>query len=362
MNQSKNVLFVFYVPSGGVETLNRQRVAALKRYNISGHCLYYQKTRDTLNPHGGPVFIGRDPGRIKDILEKGRYRAIVVVSDYSVLPLFRSLGYRGKLILEIQGLGPKDRAREFLTSAMPAVKAHADALLNPRTPHIVQLMSELYPSMPQFSFNNCFDTAAFSYKKLNKHPRPIIAWTGRIVDNKNWREFLHIGRQIINRINPETQLYMFEDPSLADPAERRQFEHLINRLRLYNNLHLLKNIRNERMMDFFSIIGDSGGFYCSTSKVEGAPYSVLEALSCRCPILTTDSDGVRSSVIHNKTGKYYAIGNIRHAVQEAAELMTNLPLREAIRTSGQNHVKLNFNPELYSRNFIRMLTSLGVRM
>ncbi|WP_376768255.1 glycosyltransferase [Paenibacillus alginolyticus] len=46
-----------------------------------------------------------------------------------------------------------------------------------------------------------------------------------------------------------------------------------------------------------------GGSLYSTSKVEGAPYSILEAMSCRCPVLTSDSDGVSSAVIHNQTGK-----------------------------------------------------------
>lgn len=52
-----NILFVFYVPSGGVETLNRQRSVALKKIGINSHFLYYQKRRELLNDHEAPVFI-----------------------------------------------------------------------------------------------------------------------------------------------------------------------------------------------------------------------------------------------------------------------------------------------------------------
>jgi glycosyltransferase involved in cell wall biosynthesis len=114
------------------------------------------------------------------------------------------------------------------------------------------------------------------------------------------------------------------------------------------------------MANYFSMIGESGGFLCSTSKVEGAPYSLLEAMSCKCPVLTTDSDGVKSSIIHNQTGKYYTLGNVDEAVKEAKELIMDSQLREYIRVNALQHVKINFSPELYCANFIAMIRSLGI--
>ncbi|ANX12103.1 glycosyl transferase family 1 [Fictibacillus arsenicus] len=355
-----NILFVFYIPSGGVETLNRQRCAALKKFNINCHCLYYEARRELVNHFDGPCFIGKDPKMIKNILDQGQYSAIVIVSDYKILPLFRRLGYKGKLIIEIQGLGAKDKAREFILAGRSEIKQHADALLNPKTPHIVQLLDNIFPEIPKFSFNNCFDTNQFGYQDVAKSSHPIVAWIGRIEDNKNWKEFLYIGQRLIQQFNPNIQLYMFEDPTLAVYKERIEFERLIVKLGLTKNLSILQNIPNTKMAEIFSRIGDSGGFLCSTSKVEGAPYSILEALSCKCPVLTTDSDGVKSSVIHNQTGKYYVLGNIDHAVTEAKELLNNLQLREYIRANGLIHVKSKFNPETYSQNFIGMLRSLGI--
>lgn len=355
-----NVLFVFYVPSGGVETLNRQRCSALKKYHINSHCLYYEKRRELINNHNVPTFITNNDGEIKKILDSGNYSAIVVVSDFQALPRFRNMGYKGKIIVEIQGYGPKETARTALSQAKPLVTAHANAFLNPKTPHIMQLLDELYPSFPKFSFNNCFDTSQFSYRSLPLSNVPMIAWIGRIEDNKNWREFLHIGDQLIRQYNSNLELHMFEDPTISNPKERIEFEKLINQLSLKKNLTLHSNVPNSKMADYFSMIGDSGGFLCSTSKVEGAPFSLLEAMSCRCPVLTTDSDGVRSSIIHNQTGKYYTLGNVAEAVIEAKELMTNNKLREQIRLHALEHVKSYFNPDLYCGNFINMLVSLGI--
>lgn len=355
-----NILFVYYVPSGGVETLNRQRSTALKTRNIISHFLYYEKRRDLINNHYAPTFITNNDSEIKKIVEAGNYSAIVIVSDFQALPRFKSLGYQGKLIIEIQGYGPKHVARKAFLDALPHVTAYADGLLNPRTPHIEQLLQEIYPTIPKFSFNNCFDSTKFSYQQTTKSNNPILAWIGRIEDNKNWSEFLYIGSQLINEFNPKLQLHMFEDPTISSLEERRKFEMLIEQLNLQNHLTIHPNVPNDQMAKHFSCIGDSGGFLCSTSKVEGAPYSLLEAMSCKCPVLTTDSDGVKSSIIHNQTGKYYTLGNTTEAVNQAKELMTDHTLRERIRVNALEHVKANFNPELYSQNFINMLTSLGI--
>ncbi|MCP3739186.1 glycosyltransferase family 4 protein [Rossellomorea sp. BNER] len=354
------LLFVFYVPSGGVETLNKQRHIALKQAGVTCHFLYYSKRRNLLNHENATVFINDKDEEIRNIIQKGNYDAIIVTSDYSALPRFRQLGYKGKIILEIQGFGPKHVASEELKKAIPYVTQHGNALLNPKTPHIIKIFDQYFPSTPKFSFNNCFDTTAFHYKPLPVKNNPIIAWIGRLEDNKNWREFLQIGHRLIKDVNPKIELYMFEDPSLSSLKERNDFFQLVKLLNLREKLFLLQNVPNNKMQEYFSRIGDSGGFYCSTSKVEGAPYSLLEAMSCRCPILTTDSDGVRSAILHNQTGKYYQIGNINHAVKQAGELMSNKNTRDYIIDNAKNHVKTQFSHEQYRKNFINMLRSLGI--
>lgn len=352
-----NVLFVYYVPSGGVETLNRQRCRVLREYGISGHCLYYQWGAGMQNATDFPVYVTRDDIALKHILDSGNYRAVVVTTDHASFERLRLLGYAGKLILEIQGYGPKEVARAQLTSAVPVVNAHASALLNPNTPHIAALFRELFPHIPQFHFNNCFDAGTFTYRLGAKPPNPIVAWMGRIEDNKNWREFLHIGHRLTDHY-PDLQLWMFEDPNISIPGEREQFARLIAELGLGQRLTVRANVPHADMQHYLSAVGDSGGLLLSTSKVEGAPYGILEAMSCRCPVLTTDSDGVSTSVYHNATGKFYVLGDIAHAVAEARAWMDDAILRENIRNAAQQHVQAGFNQHLYAHHFIHMLNSI----
>ncbi|SFT29330.1 glycosyltransferase family 4 protein [Paenibacillus sp. BC26] len=356
-----NVLFVYYLPSGGMDTLNRMRCKALREFGVYGHCLYYKWGAGLQNrDRTSDVHITDSDIAIKQLVDAGRYEAIVVTTDHKSLLRFRMLGYYGKLIYEIQGYGPKEDARQALTAASPVIEAHASALLNPRTPHIAAIFRELFPNKPQYHFNNGFDAAAFTYRphhSLLTDASPIMAWLGRMEDNKNWREFLQIGYHL-SVTYPNLRLWMFHDPLLADPEEWQSFERLVGELGLSGRLTVRSNVPHSEMPDCFSIIGDSGGFLCATSKVEGAPYAVLEAMSCRCPVLTTDSDGVSHSIIHNRTGKYYTLGDIAEALKEARELMENTELRERIRTEAMSFVHVEFSPLKYGQHFLQMLQTI----
>ncbi|MFD2333405.1 glycosyltransferase family 4 protein [Cohnella sp. GCM10020058] len=352
------MLFAYYVPSGGVETLNRQRIRALRRYGVDGHCLYFENGAGLQNSAGLPVTVTNDDMEIKRLLDAGRFDAIVVTSDYLSLKKFRMLGYAGPLILEIQGFGPKAVAWRELQEAIPYVQRFASALLNPYTPHIDTIFEELFPNMPKYRLHNCFDAEAFAYECVGFAPGPEIAWIGRIEDNKNWLEFLLIGARLVHEFDKGIRLRMYEDPALAVKEERERMEQWIDRLGLRDNLAFFPNVPNADMRKHLAYIGDSGGFLCSTSKVEGAPYAILEAMSCRCPVLTSDSDGVSSSIYHEQTGIYYTLGDITQAYEAAIKLLTDRQLRSSIRDMAVSHVGSRFAPHIYCEGFLRMLRDL----
>lgn len=319
--------------------------------------MYYYWGAGMQNKADFPIFITNDDLEIKRILDTGGYDVIVVTTDHMSFPRFRNLGYTGKMVLEIQGYGPKEVARKKLIEAVPYVNAFASALLNPCTPHIAALFQELFPHIPQYHIPNCFDAEAFTYRKTIPLTYPVIAWLGRMEDNKNWKEFLYIGHQLSYYV-PDLQMWMFEDSNLSDPDQREQFVQTIKALDLEPRLSLFSNIPNEEMQYYYSAIGDSGGFMCSTSKVEGGPVSVLEAMSCRCPVLATNSDGVALTIKHNVTGKNYTLGNVSQAVLEGLSLIKDHQLRETIRNASQTRLRAEFNPHVYCVSIIEMLYNI----
>ncbi|MFA8439880.1 glycosyltransferase family 4 protein [Pueribacillus sp. YX66] len=353
-------LFCYYLPSGGMETLNRQREKSLKIVNINTHFLYLQSGSGMKNLLDSKVFISNDNGEIKTLIKNERYDAIIVNSDANLLKRIRSFGFNGPLIFELQGLGTKSEANTFLKYVARAnIENYSDALLYPKTPHLQQLTKEIFPNKKKFSFHNCIDTNVFSYKHKQQVEQYnyIIGWVGRIEKNKNWQDCLMIVNHLLQEF-PNLELWMFIDDTLTTPSQKKAFEQKLRQLSMEKMVKMHHNIPHAEMPNYYSTIADSGGFVLSTSLTEGFGYAVLEAMSCKCPVLTSNSDGVQSFVFHNVTGKLYTHSNYSQAVNEARDLILNTTLRNKLTEHSAAFVKENFSLKQYANHFQAMLTEL----
>jgi L-malate glycosyltransferase len=348
------VLFVYYLPSGGVETLNRERCLALERAGVSCELLYMQSGNGFSNIHRIPVHVTNSDQEIQQLMKMNQYTHIVVCSDHLFLKRIRSLGFKGKLIYEVQGLGTIEEAERWMRQASPYVESFSDAIHYPCTSHLSSLVKKYLPNFPFFSFHNCFDTKRFQYRTESSIPSvPIIGWVGRLEPNKNWRGFLTYISELKKR--HALAVWMFHDPTLASPQEQEDFNAKCYELNLKESISFYTNVPHTEMAKYYSMIGDSGGFLCSTSLIEGFGYALVEAISCHCPVVTTDSDGVRSFVLHNQTGKLIDLTNMTEAVNEGIDLLTDIPLRNRIKMQAKNHIQCILNPETYAVRFIEML-------
>lgn len=351
------VLFTFYVPSGGVETLNRLRCVALRTQGIEGHVLYLQSGYGLGNTQAANIPVMVAPGDDELLRQLPQYDAIITTSDYLLPGRLRRLGYTKPIIFEIQGLGTREQAMQMLQEGSGEILRHCQASLMPPTPHLVELASIYYPTLPNYIFPNLLDTQHFHYKSQPKYPVPIIGWVGRLEPNKNWELFLEISASLIRR-RPKAEIWMFMDYELPSDEIKNAFWQYINVLGLQSRVKLFPNTPNREMPFYLSRIGDSGGLMISTSKLEGFGYAVAEALACRCPVLSTDSEGVRFFIKNNETGKFFRYPRLNEAVTEAMELMDHTALRERIRTQGQQHINQWMSPQQYASSFKQMLSYL----
>ncbi|WP_379159374.1 glycosyltransferase family 4 protein [Paenibacillus sp. sgz5001063] len=356
---SLKVLFTFYVPSGGVETLNKLRCESLQRSGIECHVLYLMPGSSTQDMAGFPVFIASTDTDIKDLLDTHNYDAIIVTSDYLLLERLRRLGYSRILIYESQGLGTTTEAKLVVKEAVPFLRSYCNAVLIPPTDHLLELFISICPWLQRYIIPNIVDVQSFRYIPGEPPCDPVIAWVGRLETNKNWSEFLKVAHHI-RHSKPDLHLWMFHDPDLATAEQKQLFDAELHALGLNDRLNVFTNIPNHLMPVYYSSIAASGGFLLSSSITEGFGYAVAEAVCCTCPVLSTDSDGVRSFIIHNRTGKFYPLGNVEAAVTEGLELMNDLPLRSFIREQGRLHMISRFGSEQYAQSFREMMNSFAI--
>lgn len=357
------ILFCYVVPSGGVETMNRLRCHALRRAGIECHLLYLRDGAGRQNIVDIPLFITDRDDELRMVLQANQYDVIVSICDHLLMQRLRKLGYQGRLIYEAQGLGSREQARSTLSNAVGHIRSYASGAITHETPHLMELFNTYLSDFPRFYVQNIVDSEQFRYMPTNldsSSGEPIIAWIGRIERNKNWRLFLQIGSGLLYRY-PKLQLWMFEDANIFEADERDQFEAVVHQLRLANRLSVRSNVPHSEMPHYLSAISDSGGMLISTSNVESFGYAASEALSCRCPVLSTDSEGIRSSIIHNVTGKFFMSGTANEAIHEAVELMENKTLRKTIIAQGEQYIRTTYSPQRYIADFNNILSTLGVR-
>lgn len=353
------VLFTFYVPSGGVETLNKLRCEMLQRNGIECHVLYLMPGSGNHNITTFPVYIAHEDADIKAVLDTHNFDAIIVTSDYILLGRLRRLGFHKILIYESQGLGKRSDAQDLITESVPYLRSYCNAVLIPPTDHLLELFIEICPWLHRYVIPNIVDVQSFQHIPGEPPHDPVIAWVGRLETNKNWSEYLKIAHELRRR-KPDLHLWMFHDPELAAEGQKDKFNEELHSLGLSDRLSVFTNIPNHIMPVYYSSIAGSGGFLLSSSITEGFGYAVAEALCCTCPVLSTDSDGVRSFITHNITGKFYPLGNVEAAVKEGLELMDNIPLREAVRAQGRQFMVSRFGAQQYAQSFREMMNSFAI--
>ncbi|MBP2002149.1 glycosyltransferase involved in cell wall biosynthesis [Paenibacillus shirakamiensis] len=353
------ILFTFYIPSGGVETLNRIRCHTLRQYGVEGHLLYTAAGSGLQNITDIPTYVMHTDEEIAYLLSIQHFDAIIVTSDFPMTKRLRQLGYPGPILFEAQGFGTLEDAQVIILDAAKDLQAYTQGVVLPPTTHLLHLFSQICPWLQQFVIMNMLDTSMFYHRSVEVPNHPVVAWVGRIEANKNWNEFLLIGKRL-QQLRPNVELRMYTDATLAQPKEHQRFQEQLDVLDLSNTITMISNVPHTHMPHQYSVIADSGGFLLSTSIIEGFGYAVGEAMACRCPVLSTDSDGVRAFITHDQTGKFYDIGNIEQAAHLGLELIDNIPLRNHICAQGEQRIQESFSPHQYAIQFIKMMHALSV--
>lgn len=98
-----------------------------------------------------------------------------------------------------------------------------------------------------------------------------------------------------------------------------RIESMIKKYDLENNITLIPWIERREV---FNIVKESA-LYISSSRYEGLPYAILEALSCSKPCIVTNVDGNNELIIENYNGYLVEVGDSKCMAKKVIELMEN---------------------------------------
>ena len=110
-------------------------------------------------------------------------------------------------------------------------------------------------------------------------------------------------------------------------------------------------------VDVPDILAASDIFVLSSRK-EGHPYVMLEAMASRCAIVACNCAGVEETIDEGKTGFIVPIGDHRAIADKINRLADNTQLRDALANAARNKIKSSFTADLTASALVKIYHDL----
>lgn len=170
---------------------------------------------------------------------------------------------------------------------------------------------------------------------------PVILGVGRLDPYKDFGTLIKAFALV--RQNRPARLFI-----LGEGAERPKLEALVKQLKLKNDVSLPGFEPNP-----FRFMKRAAAFVLS-SRYEGAPLVLAEALACGCPIVSTDCPSGPSEILEGgKWGKLVPVGDVEALAEAILETLENPPDREKLRERG-----MDFHIDKIGQKWLELINSL----
>lgn len=148
---------------------------------------------------------------------------------------------------------------------------------------------------------NGINTQVFSNKRLEK-PTIKIGLIGRLDDVKNQQEVINLCT-FLEEKEPDL-LARFKFEIVGDGPNYDALNSAIEQAGFEDKICLLgKRMDIPELLNQFSI-------FLQTSNYEALPMTIIEAMSCELPVISSNVGGVSQLIAHNKDGFLYELGNL----------------------------------------------------
>jgi len=162
-----------------------------------------------------------------------------------------------------------------------------------------------------------------------KKDEVAIALVGRLAPIKDHAYFLTIIEQLLEQTKTKIKVFIVGNGS--------EWDRVASRVDEINNRFGKKVIMTSWILDI-SRFNQGLDIMCLTSKNEGTPVSVIEALASGIPVISTDVGGVRDILTDGKSGFVIKRENSETYLQKLRLLVEDESLREDFSKFGKENV------------------------
>ena len=155
------------------------------------------------------------------------------------------------------------------------------------------------------------------YRKLPKTPYPSFVYLGRLMPWKNLDVLIYAFANLI-KIVPSAEL------TIAGFGEDMfRLQKIARKLGIENKVHLPGKVTDEKKSRLFA----ESWAAIQPSSFEGWGITVIEANACGTPVIASDINGLRDSVLNGRTGLLFPVKDIETLTQKMLELVSDWSFR-----------------------------------
>ena len=214
-----------------------------------------------------------------------------------------------------------------------------------------RVIVQSYPSVPPNKVllrRLGVDVPANSVREAREHDhRFVLLAPGRLHPVKN-HAFLVSACAVL-----KARGFEFACLLAGDGPERQNIERQIRRFGLQQEIKLLGHVAHEDLLAIYPL----ADLVVLTSKSEGIPVVLMEAMARGCVVLAPRINGIPELVIHGKTGYLYAAGSLTDFTSRVEFLYGSINAMGSLRNAARNHVKNDFNRATNLEAFAETLAS-----
>jgi len=166
------------------------------------------------------------------------------------------------------------------------------------------------------------------------HDSLVLGYVGRIMPEKDLETWLRAAA-VVARQYPEAQFVLVGEGRDASTLSQLQ--------RLATDLGIAERVYFPGYRAQLLPVYAAFDLFVLTSRREGLPNSVLEAMAMGLPVVTTDVAGTKELVLHEQTGFVLPQGDVAGLAQAMTTLAGNAQWRQAMGLAGRKRVEQEFS-------------------
>lgn len=213
------------------------------------------------------------------------------------------------------------------------------------------------------------DDLHISHEKIKVIPMPVDLERFYPLKMEKTIDILCIGRLIERKgidilVNAVEKLKSYNEGIktviIGTGPEKGRLLNMIKEKCLENNVNFIDTVPNDELIQYYNL---SKVFVLPTitdwkGETEGLGVVLLEALSCKTPVVGTDTGGIPDIVKNNETGLLVKEKDVDGLADAIQKLLDDKKLREKIAEKGYEYARTMFNPKKISSEFLDVYNDL----